>query len=133
GRAHASFDDSRGLLDALGVAKPKVFDVIDGLVEQVGNVGVVKGVDDGAAASFADYKTEVAEYAELLRHRRPFHRHRLGELADRAWSLAEAAEDADAARGRERLHSLCNLASGRQVELAAVCLALDSVRHDRTE
>ena len=80
----------------------------------------MQGVDDAAAASLADHESEMPEDAELLRDGGAFHRDGSGEFADCAWTLAEAAEDADAARGRERLHGLGDLAGGRGVELAAV-------------
>ena len=114
---------------AFGVAEAKVFDMEDGLFEQVGDVGVVKGVDDAAAAPFADHEAEVTQDTQLLRDGGAFHRYRLGKFADRAWALAEAAEDAHPARGRERLHRLRNLARGGGVEFAAMRLAFDSVRH----
>jgi Chromate resistance exported protein len=49
----------------LALAEP-VFDGLYGLVEQVGDVGVVEGVDDVAAAPFADHEPEVAQDAQLL-------------------------------------------------------------------
>jgi hypothetical protein len=66
------------------VAEAEVFDVVDGLVEQVGDVRVVEGVDDAAAASFADYEAEVPKDAQLLGDGGPFHPDGIRQFANGA-------------------------------------------------
>ena len=72
---------SRCAADPFGVAEPQVFDVEDGLVEQVGDVRIVEGVDDAAAVPFADHEPEVSEDAQLLGDGGAFHLDGGGELA----------------------------------------------------
>ena len=110
-------------------AESDVLDVVDGLVEQVGDVGVVERVDDGPSAAVADDEAEMAEDAELVGDGRLFHLDRVGELADGSRRFAEAAEDADTARRRERLHRLCDLACESGVELRGRGDPMYSVSH----
>ena len=50
-----------------------MFDVEDGLVEQVGDVRIVEGIDDAAAAPFANHEPEASKDAQLLGDGGPFH------------------------------------------------------------
>ena len=56
----------------------------------------------------ADNQTQVTEQPQLMRDGRLFHADRLGELADRARTGVQLAEDADTARRRQRLHGVCH-------------------------
>ena len=78
-----------------------------------------------------EYIGRTREYAELLRDRGAFHRDRVGELPDRAGGVAESTEDTNAARCREGLHCLRDLARGGRVELTGVALPLNAMRHHR--
>src|SRR5439155_6469 len=87
-RVRARGGGSGGFLDRFGVAEAEVFDVEDGLVEQVGDVRVVQRVDDLAAAALADYEPEVSEDPQLVRDGRLLHVDGVGELANRAGGFA---------------------------------------------
>jgi len=66
----------------LGCGESDVFDVVDGLVEQVGDVVVVERVDGMSSLTLADDEVEVAEDAELVRDGGLLHLDRLCEFAD---------------------------------------------------
>jgi hypothetical protein len=87
-----------------------VFDVRQGLVQEVGDVGVVERVDDVAAAAITDDEPEMAQEAQLVRHGGLLHPQRAREFTDRVLPADEAAEDLHSAAGRERLHDLGDLA-----------------------
>jgi hypothetical protein len=106
-----------------------MLDVVDRLLEQVGDVRVMQGVDDGAPASLADDESEVAEEAQLVRDRRAFHLDGCGKLVDRAGTVAEAAEDTHPARSRQRLHCLRDLVRGRRIERRGCCVLGRAVGH----
>jgi hypothetical protein len=50
------------LLDRLYVTKTDVLDVVQRLVQEVGNVRVMERVDDTAAAPLADDEPQVSDY-----------------------------------------------------------------------
>ena len=56
------------LVQVTGVAEAEaqVVDVVDGLVEQFGDVVVVQGVDDGPAVALAGDQAEVAQQPQLV-------------------------------------------------------------------
>ena len=111
-------------------AEPDVFDVVDGFLEQNGNVAVVEGVDDPAPLALADDEAEVAEDPELVGDGGLLHRHSCSQLVHRAGRLAEPCEDADPAGCRERVHRLSDLASGGGVDRGGLRMsALDTVSH----
>lgn len=91
---------SRGFGDRFRVTEPDVLDVEDGLVEQVGDVGVVECVDHLAAAPLAEHQAEVAKQPQLVGDGRRLHGDRQGELVDRAGAVAKPSEDAHPARRR---------------------------------
>jgi hypothetical protein len=57
------------------------------LVDQIGDVRVVKRICHGAPTTLADNKPEVPQHAQLMRNRRPLHFHSLGELVDGAGAV----------------------------------------------
>ncbi len=50
-------------------AEPEVLGVVDGLVEQLGDVVVVEGVDNAAAVTLSVDEAEVAQHPQLVRDR----------------------------------------------------------------
>jgi hypothetical protein len=104
------------LLDRLYVTKTDVLDVVQRLIQEVGNVRVMERVDNTAAASFADDKPKVTEQTQLMRDRRGLHSDRLGKIVHRAGPLSQPAEDADTARRRQRLHRLGYLDGSRRID-----------------
>ncbi len=86
-----------------------MFNVEDCLVEEVGNVGVVQGVDDLSAAPLADNEAEVSQHPKLVRDRRLLHGDRDRELTDRAGRLPKPTENTDPARCRQPLHRVRHL------------------------
>ena len=84
----------------------QVLNVADGLLEQLGDVFVVELVDDVAALSFGVHQPEVPEHTELVGHRRGLHADMFGEVPDRARTAVQTPEDADPARGGQRLHGV---------------------------
>ena len=50
-------------------AEPEMFGVVDGLVEQFGDVVVVEGVGDAAAVPLSVDEAEVAQHPQLVRDR----------------------------------------------------------------
>ena len=95
------------------MTKADVLDVVQRLVQEVGNVRVMERVYDTAAAPLANDEPQVAEQAQLVGDCRSLHTDGLGERVHRARSLAQASEDTNAARRRQCLHRLGNLLSGR--------------------
>ena len=93
-----------------------MLDMEDRLIEQVGDVRVVERVDDAPAAPLADNEPEVAQHAQLVRHRRAFHLNRQGEFVHGAGAFAEPRENPNPARRCERLHRLRNLPRGRRID-----------------
>ena len=86
-----------------------MFNVEDCLVEQVGNVGVVQGIDDLSAAPLADNEAEMSQHPKLMRDRRLLHRDGRRELTDRTGRLPKPTENTDPARCRQRLHRVRHL------------------------
>lgn len=83
-----------------------MLNVEDRLVEQLGDVRVVQGVEDVLALPLADHESQLTQRAQLMRDGRGFHLHGLRELTHGARPLLEATEDLHAARRREHLHPL---------------------------
>ena len=106
-----------------------MLDVPHRLVDQVGDVGVMQGVDDRAAATRADDETEVAQQPQLMGDGGAFHLDSVGELVDAARSLTQPREYANATRCGERLHRVCDLASGGRIDRRAAIVPFDSVCH----
>ena len=86
-----------------------MFNMEDCLVEQVGNVGVVQGVDDLSAAPLADNEAEMSQQTKLVRDRRLLHGDGRCEFTNRAGRLPKPTENADSARCRQRLHRVRDL------------------------
>jgi len=82
----------------------QVLNVRDGFVEQLADVVVMKRIDHIAALAMACDQPEMAQQAELVRHRRGFHADVLRQFADRARASMKPAEDAQSARRSESLH-----------------------------
>jgi len=120
---------SGGFLNRLRATKADVLDVVQRLIEEVGNVRVVQCVDDTSAASLADDEPQMAEQAQLVRDRRGLHADRLGESVHRARSLAQASEDADATWCRQRLHRLGDLLGRPRVHRRASRAPINAVGH----
>ena len=111
------------------MAEPQVFEVVGGVVEQIGDVRVVQGVDDLPPAPLADDEAKVTQQAQLVRDRGQLHPNRRRKLPDRMGRLAQASEDQDPARRRERLHHHGHLLGDRPVDRAGVRFPPDSVSH----
>lgn len=92
-----------------------MLDVVNGFLEQDGDVGVMECVDNPAAASLADDKAEMAQEAQLVGDSRWLHANRFGEVVDRPRRLTKLGEDAHAAGRRERLHRLRDIARSSRV------------------
>ncbi len=101
----------------------------DSLVEQVGDMRVVQRVDDLATVPLADHETELAEEAELVRHRRLLHPDRSSKLTDRARRAAQPSEDQHAAGRRQGLHRVGNLPRRVRVEIPAAGVSMKAVTH----
>ena len=104
----------------------------DRLIEQVRDVRVMEGVHDAPAAPLADYKTEVAKHAQLVRHRGALHPNGQGELVHGASSLSEPRENANPARRRKRLHRFRHLLRGLRIDDCRPTVPLNSVTHAAT-
>ncbi len=76
-----------------------MLDVIEGLIEEFGDVVVVEGVDDRASVAFAGDQAEVAQQAELVGAGGGFHADGVGEVAHRARAFLESGQDVQP-RGR---------------------------------
>ena len=105
-----------------------MLDVEDGLVEQVGDVRVVQGVDD-PRPSLADHEPEMAQHPQLVRDRRPLHPDRGGS------SLTEHGDSRSRPRIRTRLGvaSACIVCATSRAVAASSSplwgLSLNAVRH----
>src|SRR5579862_3757829 len=89
-------DGNRDLVDLrvlAGQAEAQVLAVVDGLVEEPGDVVVVEGVDGGPAVPGARNEAEVAEHPELVGHRGLLHADVGGEPGDRAGLAAQPGQD----------------------------------------
>ena len=95
-------------------------------------MGVVKGIKHLAPLAFADDKPEMPENSQLMRDSRLLHPDGHRQLAYRAGAVAKPREDADAARSRERLHRLGDLARCLDIDDDVLRLVLDPVAHART-
>ncbi len=80
---------SGGIADA----HAQVLDVVEGLVEEFGDVVVVEGVDDRAPLTFACDQSEVAQQAELVGAGGCFHADGFREVTDRARAFLEPGQD----------------------------------------
>jgi hypothetical protein len=74
-----------GVLDA----QLQVLDVVDGLVQEHGDVVVIQAVDDALAGAAAGDQAEVAQQPQLVGDRRLLHADSHGKLGDRARALAQ--------------------------------------------
>jgi len=106
-----------------------VLDVVQRLIEEVGDVRVVQRVDDLATSPLADNEPQVTEQTQLVRDRRRLHANRLGERVYRAGSLAQTTENPDAARRSKRLHRLGNLLGGSRVDGRRSRTSINAVGH----
>jgi len=68
-------------------AEPNVLDVADRLIEQLGDVRVVKRVDHSPALTRPDHKADVPQHAQLMRDCRLLHPDRDHELGHRMRTL----------------------------------------------
>ena len=102
---------------APGKPELEMLDVGDRLVEQVRDVVVVEVVDDVAALAVSDDEAEVAQQTQLVGDSGGLHADSLGERVDTRGARTQAAEYADAARRRERLHGVGDHAGEVGVEL----------------
>ena len=109
-----------------------MLDVEDGFVEEHRDVGIVKGIDDLAPMAFSVDEPEVSEDSELVGDGRCLHLDGCRELVDGAGSVAEAGEDANAARCREGLHQLGDLRRARLIDFRSPRVSTDSVTHAST-
>src|SRR4051812_16772237 len=83
--------------------------------EQLGDVVVVELVDDLTTRAPARHEPEVAQQPKLVRDRRALHRDRDRDLVHRRRARVQAGEDAQPARGRQRLDAV-----GRHLREAVV-------------
>ncbi|OLT21079.1 hypothetical protein BJF79_46990 [Actinomadura sp. CNU-125] len=65
---------------AVGRPESQVFDVVDGLVEQFGDVVVVQGVDHRRSQAGAGDQAEVAQQPQMMGAGRLLHVHGVGEF-----------------------------------------------------
>jgi hypothetical protein len=83
-----------------------MLDVSDRLFQELADVVVVQVVHDLAAVASTDHQPEVTQNAKLMGHRRRFHPHCGRKLVDWRGPSVQQSENAQPARGRERLHRL---------------------------
>ena len=130
GRARLAGSSGRPRAAAEG--EPQVLDVVDGLVDERGDVVVVQLVDDVAAAPLADDEAQVAQDAQLLAtggcdmpiaaassptlhapaRRRPRIRTRLGAASACIASATSPAVAASIAAGAARPSTPCPMPQG---------------------
>ena len=84
----------------------QVLDVPDGLFQELTDVLVVQVVEDLPALTPTDDKPQVAQDAKLMGDGRGFHPDRYREFVDWGRPEMEPSENAQPARGRQRLHRL---------------------------
>lgn len=114
----------------VGGSETAVLDVVDGLIEQLANVAVVEGVDNGPPGPVAVDQTEVTEKAQLVGHGGLLHIDRGRQLADRAGAVAEPGEDLKPARRCQRLESGGDRLGGVAVQLdGRVVASLHAMAH----
>lgn len=78
----------------------------NGLLQQAGDMGIVKLVDLLATLLIGPDEPEVSKHSEVLRHRGLLHVGFRRELLDRPRPLRQAAEELDPAPGREAVHGV---------------------------
>lgn len=93
-----------------------MFDVVDGLVQELSDVVVVKPVNDAASVAIACDQTQCPQKSQLVRYRWLFHPHRAGQLADRARGLPQPGKDHQSIWRSQSLQGLGDLARRRRVE-----------------
>jgi hypothetical protein len=81
----------------------KCWPVVDGLVQEPGDVIVIEGVDGGLALPGTGDQAKVAEHAQLMGDRGVLHADVGRELGDRAGLAAQPGQDQQPARGSQRL------------------------------
>jgi hypothetical protein len=87
-------------------AEAQMLAVVDGFVQEPGDVIVVEGVNGGLALPRTGDQTEVAEQAQLVGNRGVFHADVGRELGDRTGLAAQPGQDQQPAGGSQRLHGL---------------------------
>lgn len=95
-------------------ATAAVLDVGERLLQEIGDVRVVQGVEDVAPAALANDEPEMAQHPQLVGDRGLLHLQRVGQLTDAAGAVDQAREDLDPAARRERLHDLGDLGGDRR-------------------
>ena len=103
--------------------------MVDGLLEQHPDVGIVQGIDDPVPVPLADDQAQMTEKAKLMRDGGLRHPDGLSESRDGAGCLAQTREDADPARRGERLHHLGDLVCRVGIDLRWPAPALSPVTH----
>ena len=109
-----------------------MLDVVEGLVEEFGDVVVVEGVDDRAAVALAGDQAEVAQQAELVGAGGLFHADGVGEVGDRAGAFLEPGQDQQPGRGGQGLEGGGDVGGAGRVQALAgggVLRGVDSVTH----
>lgn len=123
----------RVVLATGGCSGTQVIHVTQRLVEQRSHMGVVEPVHDMATAADPAHQVQITQDPQLVRHCRLFHADLSGQLAHGVVDDAQASQDADPARGRQRSHHPRNLrrvidadwaVGGSVVELADVSMLL---------
>jgi hypothetical protein len=104
-----------------------VRNVPEGLVEQRRDVLIVERVEALTAPALGHYKTMLAQDPELMGNSGLLHPDHVCELADCVRSLAQAGEDPNPARCREREHRVRD----RVRRFARQLIAGGTVAHDR--
>ena len=88
----------------------------DRLLKQNTNMRVVECVHRPSPVPLADYEAKVAQKAELVGYGGLLHPDRLREISNTVRGLKQARENAHAARCRQCLHRLGNLARHLRVD-----------------
>ena len=81
-----------------------VIQVPEGLVEQRGDMGVEQPVDHLASSSVPGDQPKIAQYSQLVRHRRLLHSNFHAELTNRALAGTQTIEYPDPAGRRQSAH-----------------------------
>ena len=101
-------------------AEPQVLDVVDGLVEELGDVVVVEAVDDTTAVALPGDEAEGAQEAELVGDGGLFHADGGGEFGDRVRGVAQGGEDQQSGGGGQCLEGGGYRRGGGLVERSVV-------------
>lgn len=112
-----------------GDAEASMCDVLDGLVDEFGNVFVVERVQRGAPVALDRDESKVTQHSQLMGDGRGFHADRRCEVADRCGRHAQPPEDEHATGRRQSLHGLGNQLGGRCVDFGRAVSCV--VSHER--